>query len=101
MYPNRALSAGPIVAPFHRTAPWSSSTSPNTARMAVVLPAPFGPRKPVSRPGRAENVHRSRAITGPNRFVTPSKPSIPITLTENHPPGQRPIEANDPPGRDQ
>jgi diacylglycerol O-acyltransferase len=26
-------------------------------------------------------VHRSRAVTGPNRFVAPSKSSIPITLT--------------------
>ena len=69
--------------------------------MAVVFPAPFGPRKPVSRPGRTVNVHRSRAVTGPNRFVTPSKPSISITLTDNRPPGQRPVEAEDPSGRDQ
>ena len=54
-------SAAPIGAPCQRTAPASSSTSPNTARIAVVFPAPFGPRKPVSRPGRAANVHPSSA----------------------------------------
>ena len=66
------------------------------------LPAPFGPRKPVSRPGRAENVHRSRAVTGPNRFVTASKSSMCLaSASESGPPGQRPVGANDPSGRDQ
>ena len=79
MYPNRARSAAETGRPSHRTVPASSSTSPNTARIAVVFPAPLGPRKPVSRPGRAANVHPSRAVTAPNRFAAPSKSSIPIT----------------------
>ena len=42
---------------------------PNTARIAVVFPAPFGPRKPVCRPGRAAKVHASNAINEPNCLV--------------------------------
>ena len=45
MYPKRIRSPAVIDAPRHRTVPASRSTSPKTARMAVVLPARFGPRK--------------------------------------------------------
>ena len=65
----------PIGAPRQRTVPVSSSTSPNTARIAVVLPAPFGPRKPVSRPGWTANVQPSSAASAPKRLVTASNSS--------------------------
>jgi hypothetical protein len=37
--------------------------------MVVVLPAPFGPRKPVTWPGRTVKVRSSTAVTGPDRLV--------------------------------
>ncbi len=76
MYPNRERCTTPIGAPRQRTAPASSSTSPNTARIAVVFPAPFGPRKPVSRPGRAVNVHASSARTDPKHLLAISNSSM-------------------------
>ena len=41
------------------------------ARIAVVFPAPFGPRKPRIRPGRTLNEQPSSATTGPNRLACP------------------------------
>jgi len=41
-------------------------------RMVVDLPAPFGPTKPVTWPGRTVNVIPSSACTGPNRLRSPS-----------------------------
>src|SRR5580693_3753507 len=40
-------------------------------RMVVVLPAPFGPRKPVTLPGSMPNVRSSTAVLAPYRFVRP------------------------------
>src|ERR1700692_1797919 len=40
-------------------------------RMVVVLPAPFGPRKPVTLPGSMPNVRSSTAVLSPYRFVRP------------------------------
>src|ERR1700679_3723127 len=40
-------------------------------RIVVVLPAPFGPRKPVTLPGSMPNVRLSTAILSPYRFVRP------------------------------
>ena len=65
--------------PFQVTAPLSRSMSPNTARMAVVLPAPLGPRNPVIRPGRAVKVQASRARTLPNVLVAEWNSSITVT----------------------
>ena len=42
---------GSIGWPSKRTAPASSAVSPKTARIVVVLPAPLGPRNPVTEPG--------------------------------------------------
>lgn len=39
-------------------------------RIVVVLPAPFGPRKPVTVPGRSENVSSSTATRSPKRLVS-------------------------------
>ena len=95
--------------PRRRPARLATGPSPRPARPARTPRAwrwssrpRSGRGNPVSRPGRAENVHRSRAVTRPNRFVTPSKSSICHHLrTENRPPGQRPVEADDPSERDQ
>src|ERR1700691_3733626 len=40
-------------------------------RIVVVLPAPFGPRKPVTLPGSMPNDRLSTAILSPYRFVRP------------------------------
>src|SRR5689334_13512535 len=40
-------------------------------RIVVVLPAPFGPRKPVTLPGSTPNVRSSTATLSPYRFVSP------------------------------
>src|ERR1700730_3387288 len=39
-------------------------------RIVVVLPAPFGPRKPVTWPGRTLKVSPSTAVTAPNRLTS-------------------------------
>ena len=41
-------------------------------RIAVVLPAPFGPSTPRISPGRAAKVRFSSATSEPKRFATPS-----------------------------
>ena len=51
--------------PRTRTAPVLGPTSPVMARMSVVLPAPFGPRRPVT-PGPNEQLSSDRATLGPN-----------------------------------
>src|SRR3954452_25536897 len=45
-------------------------------RTVVVLPAPFGPRKAVTTPGRTVALRSSTAHVGPNRLVRPSKTSV-------------------------
>src|ERR1700728_3347224 len=40
-------------------------------RIVVVLPAPFGPRKPVTLPASMPNVRSSTAVFSPYRFVRP------------------------------
>jgi hypothetical protein len=40
------------------------------SRMVVVLPAPFGPRKPVTWPGRTVKARPSTAVTAPNRLTS-------------------------------
>src|SRR5690348_4358345 len=39
-------------------------------RIVVVLPAPFGPRKPVTRPGRTVKLRSSSAVNGPKRLLS-------------------------------
>ena len=46
--------------------------SPSSIRSVVVLPAPFGPRKPVIVPGSSANERESTASTEPNRLVSES-----------------------------
>src|SRR5215475_5832530 len=46
--------------------------SPTIILSAVVLPAPFGPRKPVTAPARTANDRSSTARIAPKRFDSPS-----------------------------
>ena len=39
-------------------------------RIVVDFPAPFGPRKPVTVPGRTVNVRSETAVVGPYRLVS-------------------------------
>ena len=59
-------------------------TRPSTARIVVVFPAPFGPRKPVTRAGSTRNERSSTASVSPNRLVSDSTS---ITATASHRPG--------------
>src|SRR4051812_47481136 len=52
---------------------WSS---PRISRIVVVLPAPFGPRKPVTMPGSTEKVRSSTARVVPNTLVSPDNSII-------------------------
>ena len=47
------------------TDPAVGRSSPRIIRMVVVLPAPFGPRKPVTRPGRTVKLRLSTATLSP------------------------------------
>src|SRR3954453_22996875 len=46
-------------------------TRPSSIRRVVVLPAPFGPRKPVTAPSRVLKLRSSTALTSPKRFDSP------------------------------
>src|SRR4051812_33107679 len=45
---------------------------PTAIRKVVDLPAPFGPRKPVTRPGRAVKLTSSTAVNGPYFLLSAS-----------------------------
>ncbi len=47
------------------TVPWVGAVSPTMMRIVVVLPAPLGPRKPVTRPGWATKLMSSTALKPP------------------------------------
>jgi len=49
-------------------APEVGATRPSSIRRVVVLPAPLGPRKPVTVPGSTSKSRRSTANTSPNRL---------------------------------
>src|SRR5262249_23509388 len=52
------------------TEPLVGSSRPRIIRIVVDLPAPFGPRKPVTVPGRTVNVRSETAGGGPDRLVS-------------------------------
>ena len=52
--------------------PEVGGVSPTMIRMVVDLPAPLGPRKPVTRPGRAVKVTSSTAVKPPYFLVSAS-----------------------------
>ena len=59
----------PTGTPFQVTEPASRSVSPKMARIVVVLPAPFGPRKPTTCPAGTWKERSARAVTLP--YVRP------------------------------
>src|SRR4051794_10584243 len=50
----------------------SGSERPTSIRMVVVLPAPLGPRKPVTVPGSQRNVTSETTVRPPSCLVSPS-----------------------------
>src|SRR5690242_21942446 len=76
MYPKRNRSASRTGCRSQSTSPESGSTSPKIARIVVVLPAPFGPRKPSIRPRSTEKEQPSSARTSPNRLWMSTMSSI-------------------------
>src|SRR5688572_27341487 len=71
--------------PLTRTVPAVGRERPAMMRMVVVLPAPFGPRKPKISPAAASRVSRSTAVKSPYLFVR-SRISI-IRTAGYHRPG--------------
>ena len=59
-------------------------------RIVVDLPAPFGPRKPVTRPGRATKDTSSTARWAPYVLVTPSTVIMRLSLVAAARPAHRP-----------
>jgi hypothetical protein len=55
----------------------------------VVLPAPFGPRRPKTMPSLSARSIPSTAVTVPKRFVRPS-PRVAMTTPENASAATRP-----------
>ncbi len=53
-----------------RARPDVGASRPRMTRIVVVLPAPFGPRKPVTWPGRTVKLSPSTAVTAPNRLTS-------------------------------
>src|SRR4051812_7014433 len=47
------------------------ATRPSSMRSVVDLPAPFGPRKPVTAPARTSKLRSSTATTSPKRLLSP------------------------------
>jgi hypothetical protein len=54
-----------VAAPEDQGVAGGGSASPSSSRRVVVLPAPLGPRKPVTVPGASENVTLSTATSSP------------------------------------
>src|SRR5439155_16926063 len=51
-----------------RAAPWTVGSSVASTRMVVVLPAPFGPRRPKTSPARTPKLTPARACTVPKLY---------------------------------
>ena len=58
-----------------RTVPWLTPTRPVIARISVVLPAPFGPSRPVT-PGPNEQLSSDSATFGPNHTDTSATSTV-------------------------
>src|SRR5262245_42713782 len=75
MYPMWRLMASVSLAmskPATEPRPAVGRSSPARILMVVVLPAPFGPRKPKISPGRTAKVTPSTAVKRPKPLVSPS-----------------------------
>src|SRR6476620_5160334 len=77
--------------------PAVARTRPSSMRSVVVLPLPFGPRNPVTRPGSTSKSRWSTAVNEPNRLVRPrtsmrpphsGRPAttVPLSLAPSSPP---------------
>src|SRR5579859_4724262 len=53
-----------------RAVPLVGASRPRMTRIVVLLPAPFGPRKPVTWPGRTAKLSPSTAVTAPKRLTS-------------------------------
>ena len=62
--------------------PSSAASRPRITRIVVDLPAPFGPTKPVTWPGRTVNVIPSSACTAPNRLRSPATSMVASMLDQ-------------------
>ena len=60
-----------VALPLTVTVPALGRSRPTTIRIVVDLPAPFGPRNPVTRPGSIVQVMSSTAVLAPYRLVSP------------------------------
>ena len=58
--------------PSNVARPASGRSSASIIRIVVDLPAPFGPTKPVTAPGRTEKLRSSTATAAPNRLLIPA-----------------------------
>ena len=67
----RRVGQLPVRAAVERSrVPLDGSARPRIMRRVVVLPAPLGPRKPVTFPGWTSKLTSSTAVTEPKRFVS-------------------------------
>jgi hypothetical protein len=57
--------------------PASGRESPQSIRIVVVLPAPFGPRNPVMVPGWQRNDTSSTTVAAPKRLLRPCASIMP------------------------
>ena len=74
-YPTRARTARPRngSSPKRRTVPDVGFESPSIIRIVVLLPAPFGPRKPSTVPGKRSSSRSCTAVKLPNLLVSLSQ----------------------------
>ena len=76
MYPKRIRSSSRAGRPSMRTSPASGASTPITMRIAVVLPAPFGPRNRAGDPPRRRTTaHRGRGDPRNGASVGPAPAS--------------------------
>src|ERR1051326_2340644 len=67
------------------------------ARMVVDLPAPLGPRKPVTRPGCTSKVRSSTAVVRPKRLLRCSHLITAPTMAWRPGADRRPVDRSCPP----
>ncbi len=72
---NRRIAAHDRLRQFTRIAPLANGTSPSTARISVVLPAPFGPSTPINSPGSTLKLVSRKIVRPPSSSVTCSSSS--------------------------
>ena len=89
----RPGSAGAVAPAEDPAVPLSGSERPTSIRIVVVLPAPLGPRKPVTVPGSQRNVTSETTVRPPSCLVSPLVGSCRQT---RGPPGFQPRSAGSP-----